>query len=471
MQVTLDAPRSPSPCRFAFWVAGCKNQSSRGFPNRPKKKCFWANGFTPEWPRSAAESEKLDARITQVLANELTPDAAVQSPSSTTVGSGPPLRRSASPGRPASGQLAHQPPVLRKLPFSRSAAQQRTLSSHSRGHHGPAAAPAPQTGRWLQLEQTRARVSHEILQVVAEVKEAYYSVQAQQQTHPTPQAIVEVNEAGVDLAMRQHKAGNINDLDLANQQATFQQAKLEWGKTAHSSALTASGSNRRARPLGANTQWEGGLRTSPIPSSEPSLEKLEDHSHRTTFDLPPPGSKPTCVGELLICEHTQNIYRPRLISGWIPSARPTGSASRVRSWIWSCRFSDQGQAAIAKWEPVPPGPMEARSDRHGYSVAGSSGSRDMLAARDPRGIFTRRFYLPQRIRIVNETVLQYDAMQKGTFDLIAAKERELSAERDLRPGLAGTIACPRRFEKAIGGRLEGIVDAQRQPPSRKATSR
>ena len=33
---------------------------------------------------------------------------------------------------------------------------------------------------------------------------------------------VEVNEVGVDLAMRQHKAGNITDLDLANQQAAFQ---------------------------------------------------------------------------------------------------------------------------------------------------------------------------------------------------------------------------------------------------------
>ena len=56
----------------------------------------------------------------------------------------------------------------------------------------------------LQFEQAKARVSHEILQLVAEVKYALYTVQARQQLVDRLQAIVEINEAGVDLAMRQH---------------------------------------------------------------------------------------------------------------------------------------------------------------------------------------------------------------------------------------------------------------------------
>jgi len=58
MQVTLDAPASPRPAALPL-VAGCKNQSSAD--SKPSKKCFWANGFTPEWLVPAAESEKLDA--------------------------------------------------------------------------------------------------------------------------------------------------------------------------------------------------------------------------------------------------------------------------------------------------------------------------------------------------------------------------------------------------------------------------
>jgi cobalt-zinc-cadmium efflux system outer membrane protein len=51
-------------------------------------------------------------------------------------------------------------------------------------------------------------------------------------------------------------------------------------------------------------------------------------------------------------------------------------------------------------------------------------------------------------------------MQKGTYDLIAAKERELSAERDYAEAWKDYWIARAHLEKAIGGRLEGNADAQ-----------
>src|SRR5258706_10309708 len=127
----------------------------------------------------------------------------------------------------------------------------------------------------LQFEQAKARVSHEILQLVAEVKETLYTVQARQQLVDRLQAIVEINEAGVDLAMRQHKAGNITDLDLANQQAAFQQAKLEWGKTSAHVRTDRERLNRLLGLWGPDTQWKVASRLPAIPAQEPSLDHLE----------------------------------------------------------------------------------------------------------------------------------------------------------------------------------------------------
>src|SRR6266571_3733339 len=75
------------------------------------------------------------------------------------------------------------------------------------------------------LEQTRLRIAHSVLETAAEAKIAFYTVQARQQLLKRLEAIMEVNEAGADLSTRQHKAGNISDLELANQAAAFHQAK------------------------------------------------------------------------------------------------------------------------------------------------------------------------------------------------------------------------------------------------------
>src|SRR5437899_1643314 len=58
-------------------AAGCKTNPAADF--QPVQKTISSRvGSTPEWPRSATESEKLDAGVKQLLANELTTESAVQ---------------------------------------------------------------------------------------------------------------------------------------------------------------------------------------------------------------------------------------------------------------------------------------------------------------------------------------------------------------------------------------------------------
>jgi len=89
----------------------------------------------------------------------------------------------------------------------------------------------------------------------------------------------------------------------------------------------------------------------------------------------------------------------------------------------------------------------------------------MLAARD-LAEFYQKIYLPQRIRIVNETQLQYNAMFHGPFDLINAKERELTAEREYSEAWRDYWIARAELEKAIAGRLDtGTVAAESASPT------
>jgi len=267
-------------------AASCKTNPAADF--QPVQKTISARaGSTPEWPRSAAESEKLDARVKQLLANELTTDSAVQialfhnrslRATFEEIGiSRAEVLQASLPRNPrfaASFRFPDRPPSAADTEFSIAAEIMDLLLL-----------PLRKRVAGLQFEQAKARVSHEILQLVAEAKETLYTVQARQQLVDRLQAIVEINEAGVDLAMRQHKAGNITDLDLANQQASFQQAKLEWGKTSAQLRTDRERLNRVLGLWGANTQWKVASELPPIPSSEPSLEKLETRAMEQRFDL------------------------------------------------------------------------------------------------------------------------------------------------------------------------------------------
>src|ERR1700675_136312 len=80
-----------------------------------------------------------------------------------------------------------------------------------------------------QLEAAALRVANETLELISQVKEAFYSLQASQELLTRFKLIVDTNAASLDLAQRQHEAGNITDLALARQQASYSRSRLDGG--------------------------------------------------------------------------------------------------------------------------------------------------------------------------------------------------------------------------------------------------
>jgi cobalt-zinc-cadmium efflux system outer membrane protein len=53
--------------------------------------------------------------------------------------------------------------------------------------------------------------------------------------------------------------------------------------------------------------------------------------------------------------------------------------------------------------------------------------RERLQGAQDRALYYRDVVLPLRERIVNETQLQYNAMQRGVFELLRAREQQIQA--------------------------------------------
>src|SRR5436309_9322793 len=132
-----------------------------------------------------------------------------------------------------------------------------------------------------QLEQTKARVGHEVLKLVAEVKGSFYTLQGREQLIARLHLIVEANEAAADLSKAQFEAGTINELDYQSQQAIYNQSKRD---LAQAELQLRSDHERLNRLLGV-TGWNVTAQLPPMPEKQIALEGLETLAVEQRLDL------------------------------------------------------------------------------------------------------------------------------------------------------------------------------------------
>src|SRR5437899_5822090 len=81
-----------------------------------------------------------------------------------------------------------------------------------------------------QFEAAKLRVGHEILTTAAEVRAAFYEHQGDQQLVDLRKTVADATERSAETALKMHEAGNLRDLDLASEQATHAQGKIDLAK-------------------------------------------------------------------------------------------------------------------------------------------------------------------------------------------------------------------------------------------------
>src|SRR5580693_2000981 len=136
-----------------------------------------------------------------------------------------------------------------------------------------------------QLEAAALHVADEVLELISQVKVAFYSLQASQQLLKRFQLIVDTNAAALDLAQRQHEAGNTTDLALLQQQASYSRSRLDIAATEAKIRQDHEKLNRLLGLWGADTDWQVTGELPEVPSSEVSMKSLERLAISQRLDL------------------------------------------------------------------------------------------------------------------------------------------------------------------------------------------
>jgi len=305
-----------------------------------------------------------------------------------------------------------------------------------------------------QFEAAKLRVGHEILTTAAEVRAAFYEHQGDQQLVDLRKTVADATERSAETALKMHEAGNLRDLDLASEQATHAQTKIELAKAQASAVASRERLNKLMGAFGAQTNWTVASRLSELPGNEVSTAQLESRAIQQRLDLA--AARQQFVAEA----RTRGIARAEAIlqgaqigSHYEHEIEPRHSSGPSVSV--PIPIFNQGQPASARAS------AKMRQAEQRYLALAADIRSDVRAARDKMLLSRRQVEyfkstaLPTRTRVTEESQLEYNAMQIGPFQLLQAKQEEVKTGAESVEALRDYWVARAELEKAVGGSLSG----------------
>lgn len=278
------------------------------------------------------------------------------------------------------------------------------------------------------LEEAQMRVTAAVLNLAGEVKGRYFVYQAAEQVLEMRLTVLAATDASYELARRLHEAGNITDLELANEQALHEQSKLDASTAEIDADLAREQLNSVMGLWGNDTAWTLNSRLPDPIAFDVGSEEFERNAISNSLDL-----EATRL-EVIQAATRLGIAKPSAIFaeanlGIAAERDPVDSVE----WTVGPAFSvpiplfNWGQAASMKaqatfrqgWERYTSLAVQIRAEARAV--------HRRLRSLGAQALHYREVVLPLRHRIVEETQKQYNAMQVGAFQLLEAKKQEIHA--------------------------------------------
>ncbi|MBL8860610.1 MAG: TolC family protein [Planctomycetes bacterium] len=302
------------------------------------------------------------------------------------------------------------------------------------------------------LDAARARVAREVVGRAYATRRAHVEALAARERLELESRHAAAAEAAVELARRLHAAGNTTAVALALEEAALSERLLE--RSAAERALLAARESL-AREMGlwgelAAFELAGSLRADPAGGLE--LERVESRAIASSLDL---AERRAQVAAL-----TQEAGLAELDARLQEAELGVGAAREHDSSDWG--LGPRGSLGIplvdtgsARGFGARARVAAAEADAWARAVAIRSMARtfrDRLRALDAEARFAREVLVPAELRVVEETLRNYNAMQVGVFDVLRAQGVALAADRR-RVALSAEAAKARLdLEELLAGR-------------------
>ena len=264
--------------------------------------------------------------------------------------------------------------------------------------------------------------------------------------------ILEAGDAAVDLARRQHEAGNINDLDLVNQEALCEQVRADLVRSDADVIVARETLTRLLGVWGADSTYRVESKLPELPPKEVGLEHLESLAVARRLDLGATHEEAQAISHSLSLAKNSRWFGSTSVGASYERA-PEGFSVAGPGVGLELPIFDQKQAVIARLEAQ----VRAALDRE---TALAVDVRSEVRAARARVVAMRTLVeryanvvVPLRERAVALSQEQYNAMLLGTYQLLQTKQNEVNAYREFIEALRDYWTARADLERATGGTL------------------
>ncbi|HEX2832475.1 MAG TPA: TolC family protein [Thermoanaerobaculia bacterium] len=320
------------------------------------------------------------------------------------------------------------------------------------------------------FDAAQMRVSSEVLRFGADVRVTYFELLAASLQLAQRRTLFASAQTAVDVAQRQHAAGNITDLDYENEQARYEQAKLSLAR-GERDVLVAREALLRAMSLrDPSIEWRLPAAFPELPADEATQEQLEQLAATQRLDLA------IARRELEIAEKRIPLARLAVLGETEIDVHyerePSGEHTVGPGLVLPIPIFNTGRAGRTRAE------AEYLRARHMVNVLTTESASSLrtvsatLAEARARAEYYRDVVLPRRKRIVELTKLEHNAMLIGVFQLLQARENEAQAERELIDAQRDYWSARIDLDRALQGIAnDASFDAATEPGSGKSANR
>lgn len=304
------------------------------------------------------------------------------------------------------------------------------------------------------LDAARFAVAGRVLDLAFGTRVAFYDYQAAEQTLDLRRSIMGALQASFEVAQRLHEAGNVTDLNFANERAMYEESRV---------TFTEAEATVRARREQLNA-WMGlwgtrgadwkALDRLAAPREDVDHSQLETRATDRSLDLELSRRRFAAAAK------GANLQRVR---GWVPELRAGVSAERElgTDGDWAVGpaiglevplfYQGQGETGVAL--------AQMRQEQRRYADtavrvrAAARAATSRLEAAGKNAAHYQNVILPLRQRVVEETQLQFNAMSVGVFQLLQAKRDQIEAARAYVDLLREYWTARAQVDQLLAGRL------------------
>jgi cobalt-zinc-cadmium efflux system outer membrane protein len=301
------------------------------------------------------------------------------------------------------------------------------------------AAPRRRAGS-AQLEAAQARAAADIVALIAAADEAYVAVAAAGDTAIAARETFDAAAAAAELVERIHAAGGTTDLALAREQALREEARLDVARAEADVEVTRAELDAVLGLSGTATAWQIGEKVAELPADAPRLDDLESTAVSTSLELA--ALRADALG-------AANRARVAAVRTWLPEIG-AGVAAEYHDGAWYPGPAVHlgiplvsGERGLARAARAAGDEVAARTLSVAAEVRARARAARMRAlATYDEARHLRDVVVPLRRRVLDETVLQYNAMNASPLEL-------LTARRDLTRAELALLSARARFSSAM----------------------